>query len=423
MISFFPAPYEDEILYSMLSRYHLRSGNTSYVTTNEDLYNEGIITSSIDLPSNNGRLVENMPKSFGYTSEEIIRSYTLFNYYTSFVDAHEKQLALEMLKGNDGRGVHSIVGAAQVSVKQQGYFKICPICYKEEIEDYGEAYLHRIHQIPEVFICSKHQVPLKISKQPIHYYGKNSYVPLLEVEFKENITNDLFINNLEHFIAINQYIEFLLSNEVSNKDYLWITDQYKNRLRELCLCTPSGRVNIDEVENRFIKFYGEEFLNLFELNIYSNNITNWIKYMLRISRSNVNPIKHLLLIRFLEINLEEFFNMKIEYKPFGEGPWICLNKICDNYYKPIIESVEISYNSSKRKPVGRFKCECCGFTYARCGPDICEDDKYKIGRTITIGEMYKEEIERYSRKGVSIRYISRNLGIGQRTVKKYLEKL
>ena len=39
MISFFPAPYQDEILYSILARYHLRSGNTSYFTTNEDLYN------------------------------------------------------------------------------------------------------------------------------------------------------------------------------------------------------------------------------------------------------------------------------------------------------------------------------------------------------------------------------------------------
>ena len=80
MISFFPTPYEDEILYSILARYHLRSGNTSYFTTNEDLYNEGIITSSIDLPSNNDRLVDNMPKLFEYTADEIIKNYTLFNY-------------------------------------------------------------------------------------------------------------------------------------------------------------------------------------------------------------------------------------------------------------------------------------------------------------------------------------------------------
>jgi len=44
-----------------------------------------------------------MPKSFEYTSDEIIKNYTLFNYYASFVDAHEKELVLEMLKRNDGR--------------------------------------------------------------------------------------------------------------------------------------------------------------------------------------------------------------------------------------------------------------------------------------------------------------------------------
>lgn len=55
------------------------------------------------------------------------------------------------------------------------------------------------------------------------------------------------------------------------------------------------------------------------------------------------------------------------------------------------------------------------------GTDVCEEDKYKIGKVITIGERYKEEIERLSRKGVSIRYISREFGVGQKTVKKYIQ--
>lgn len=117
------------------------------------------------------------------------------------------------------------------------------------------------------------------------------------------------------------------------------------------------------------------------------------------------------------IDFKEFFNKKIEYKPFGDGSWMCQNKICDNYCKAVIEGIEVNYNSSKKKPVGKFKCEYCGFTYSRCGPDLCKDDKYKIGKIITIGEVYKEEIERLSRKGVSIRYISRELGIGQKTAK------
>lgn len=44
MISFFPTPYEDELLYSILARYHLRSGNISYVDTNKDLFNKMAIS-------------------------------------------------------------------------------------------------------------------------------------------------------------------------------------------------------------------------------------------------------------------------------------------------------------------------------------------------------------------------------------------
>lgn len=421
MITFFPSPYKDEILYSILTRYHIRSGNTSYFTTNEDLYGNGNIVSSIDLPSNNNALISNMPAAFNYRVEEVIKKYTLFNYYTSFISKQRKDDVLQMLKGNDGRGVHSIVGAGQKGANKEGYFKICPICYKEEVEDYGEAYLHRINQIPEVLICSKHEVPLMRSKNPIYYYGKNSYVRLKEdefVEFKE--IKHLLMDNIDIFLKLNKSIQYLLDENIDSKDDLWITEQYKNRLKQMELCTPSGRVDIEELQKRFIDYYGEEFLMLFDFNFYSANSTNWIKYMVRSSRSKVNPIKHLLLIDFMNINIEEFFTKKITYEPFGRGPWVCLNKICCNYSKPTIKTIEIGYNSKKRKPVGKFKCEQCGFTYSRCGPDICEEDKYKIGKIITIGDLYKEEIRRLWNKNYSIRQIARELKLGQRTVKKYI---
>ncbi|WP_455796314.1 TnsD family Tn7-like transposition protein [Clostridium butyricum] len=81
---------------------------------------------------------------------------------------------------------------------------------------------------------------------------------------------------------------------------------------------------------------------------------------------------------------------------------------------------KINYNCSKKKPVGKFKCECCGFTYVRCGPDTCEEDKCKIGKVITIGEKCKSEIERLWSMNLSIRNISRQLKVGQKTIKKYI---
>ncbi len=37
MVSFFPQPYPDEILYSVIAPYHIRSGNTSPKITLQEL--------------------------------------------------------------------------------------------------------------------------------------------------------------------------------------------------------------------------------------------------------------------------------------------------------------------------------------------------------------------------------------------------
>ncbi len=424
MISFFPTPYEDELLYSILARYHLRSGNISYVDTNKDLFNKWSNTATLDLPSNTIALLNNIPNHFGYDVDTIIRKYTLFNYYTAFLDNKTKDEIYNKLMGDDGRGNHSILGASESIEDSQRYFKICPECYKEELKLYGEGYIHRLHNIPGVYICGKHNRPLKISEKQISKYGKNAYIPLHEVNFIHDYENEIIVKeNLEKFKDIYEVTEYLLQNNICNKNHEWITNQYKNRLRELGMCTLSGKVYIEDIGRDFINFYGMEFLSLFNLNGYSDNITNWIKYMFRSSRSKVNPMKHILLINYLGISIEDFFIKEIEYKPFGYGPWICLNRICEDYHKPVIKNIDINYNNKKKTAVGGFKCNKCGFTYLRCGPDLSENDKYRIGKVVTIGEKYKEEIGKLLKRDVSIRYISRELGLGQKTITKYAKKM
>ncbi|ETI89883.1 MAG: Peptide chain release factor 2, partial [Clostridium butyricum DORA_1] len=38
MMTFFPIPYEDELLYSILARYRIHSGNISLKSTSENIY-------------------------------------------------------------------------------------------------------------------------------------------------------------------------------------------------------------------------------------------------------------------------------------------------------------------------------------------------------------------------------------------------
>lgn len=423
MISFFPIPYKEELLYSILSRYHIRSSNISFSSTLEDLFNSKSTICSIDLPSNIDRLIDNMPIGNEYTSELVIKDHTLFNFYTAFLDKDKKLEVINILKGNNGKGIHSKVEAAQQTSDIDNYFRICPICYKEEIDLYGEGYLHRVHNTPGVLVCNKHRVPLSISKEPISFFSRWGFINLRNIDFIDNkYIEEINTKDIETLSEIAEDIEFVINNEVNNKPAEWFVKQYKNRLKQLNLCTPKGIVNINEVSNKFVEYYGDNVLKLFNLNEYSSNNTNWIKYMIRNQNYVVNPLKHILLIRFLGINIKDIFNKKIEYKPFGDGPWKCFNKICPNYLKPSIEEFNISYNSKLKRAVGEFQCN-CGYTYLRSSSDSSDKEDYEVGKVMKLGHLWETKLIKLIKDNLSLNQIERKLGTSQNTIKKYAAKL
>lgn len=47
MVTFFPTPYPDELLYSLVARYHNRSGNECISYTLQELYNTKRLTAPV----------------------------------------------------------------------------------------------------------------------------------------------------------------------------------------------------------------------------------------------------------------------------------------------------------------------------------------------------------------------------------------
>ena len=83
---FFPKMYEDELLYSAIARYHIRSGNISYSYTTKDIFGRVTVKSSIYLPSNISNLVKNLPLNNKVSEMDIIMNHTLYPFYTAFQD-------------------------------------------------------------------------------------------------------------------------------------------------------------------------------------------------------------------------------------------------------------------------------------------------------------------------------------------------
>ncbi|EAQ6061414.1 transposase, partial [Salmonella enterica] len=78
MLSFFPTPYPDELMYSVFARYHARSGNVSFKSTLQDLFGSEAIVSSIGFSSQLHALIQRLPKGAVYTDDDFIDKHTIF---------------------------------------------------------------------------------------------------------------------------------------------------------------------------------------------------------------------------------------------------------------------------------------------------------------------------------------------------------
>ncbi|MGG4507884.1 TnsD family transposase [Heyndrickxia sporothermodurans] len=422
MMTFFPVPYKDELLYSVLARYHVRSGNVSIKATQKDVYGTDSITAIMDLPSHIHRIMENLPVGHHYTPEYLIANHTLYPFYAAFLPPDHAAKVKESMIGDNGGSIYNRIGLMASSIKLNQFFKFCPQCIEEEMNNLGELYWHRIHQIPGILVCPDHKTPLYDSQVPVRGYNKHDYrVAATEtckiITWESSYTD----KTMEKVINITEDIKFLLSNKMESKSLDWFKEQYLSRLKELGFANVNGRVRKKELQESFLDFYGHRLLEKMQSDINNNN--NWLNDMLRRNYRTTHSLRHLLFIQFLGISVSDLFNKKIDYKPFGEKPWPCLNPVASHYLSPVVTDIELKYGADSKSPIGVFKCNYCDFTYLRTGPDQEEKDKYKITKIKEFGSVWESKLKQLTKQRLSLRETARQLEVDPATVKKYAKKL
>ena len=423
MMTFFPVPYEDELLYSILGRYHIRSGNISIKATLQDVFSKNSVTAVVDLPSHINRIIDNMPVGNQYTADYLVDKHTLYSFYSAFLPPENALKIKQYMKGDKGGSIYNKIGLMASSVSLNQYFKFCPQCIKEDMGKYGELYWHRVHQIPGVLVCPKHKIPLYDSQVPVRGFNKHEYKTASSDNCKiSNEKTNYPDEILEKMIILARDIDFLLNNIFANKTLEWFRDQYLNRLKELGFANINGRIKQKDLLKNFVDYYGHKFLKLLQSDIDIYSDCNWLTDILRRKNKTSHPIRHLLLIRFLNISIEDLFNLKLEYKPFGHGPWPCLNPAADHFLKSVVTDIKIKYGVDSKSPLGIFTCS-CEFSYMRTGPDTEEGDKYKITKTLAFGSVWEAKLKELIEMKLSLRETARQLQVDPATIKKYAKKL
>jgi hypothetical protein len=423
MLSFFPKPYSDEILYSTLARYYIRSGNRSPKLTQQELFNSNHAIATVDLPSSLEVLAANLSLVSQITVEDLIRNYTLYPFYAAFLPQARSQQIFEAMQSDQGEDIHNRIGIRASSIKLPKFFRFCPQCIENDRSQYGELYWHRVHQVPGVLVCPDHAEVLQSSAVLLQGFNRHEYHAASSDNCIPNqIRQNFSEKTLEVLLLLAQDVQFLLVNELPSKDISWFSKQYTLLLIEQGLATATGRVHQRQLIDRFIYFYGRQALEVLDSTVDNNDDCNWLSNIVRKHRKAFHPIRHLLMIRFLGVPIAEFFHDRV-YQPFGAGPWLCLNAAAKHFLKPVVTQLEISLCCNTKKPVGTFSCS-CGFVYCRTGPDRTEEDTRRIGKIKAVGGVWQRKLKHLVEvERAGLRKTARRLQVDPNTVTRYVKLL
>lgn len=348
MFSQLPKIYEDELLYSILTRYHERSMD---IKEKNALKMFGLNKTMPILPSNITFFLKDISIFNPPKINDFLSKHTLFFYYSNFWSEKKTKYYYDYIsigKGNSRRFIGELIDNHQIK-----NLRYCIKCFNENNVSYGEDYWNVTHQIPTVFICPKHQILLNDSKVSIEE-------PHLKVL---NNNNCSFLEQKCHLKKITMFHLRHLTKEslYLNKKNYKLYSSFKNMIYFQIInkdfVNPSGTINVIRFEKAFINFFGIELLNLIKFPLELFDEFNLNPFLFHVE---LKPIEALLLIIFLTNSVQNFLQQRYKLPPKKESPFICINPNC-NRSKACIEDLRLRLINGKL--YGSYKCGFCNFEY------------------------------------------------------------
>lgn len=309
---FFPNPYKDEILYSVLARYCVQSGNFSLIKNFDDIFGSRNIIASVELPGNLDIIISNLPANSKYSSEFFIYNNTLFPYVASFLPEKRAREVKGLMKEGQASLIYNKSGYISGSINQNRSFRFCPECMREDFQNYGEMYWHRIHQITEVYVCPKHKLALVESKIDMRGNNRQSFIPATpEVCYVGNTptySDDIF----EKLMWIAEDVQSILDFEfafqsIESHKYLYMEELIKKNF-----ANSNTMVHQKKLRKAILEFWGNETLQLLQCPIYEEKECYWLNSLVRNNSISSQPIRNLILMRFLCIEPNKLLGNKID---------------------------------------------------------------------------------------------------------------
>lgn len=357
MVTFFPMPYPGETLYSMIARYHIWSGNLNSKATLRDLFNTTSVTAGRELPANINLLLNNLPDKCTLTVDEIIKNHTLYRYYTAFLPSERATYIYDLMTEGNGSLIFTALGMCDNNMKIDSALKYCSLCVDNDRNNFGEAFFHIEHQVPGVLMCQKHTSELHICNKSTQMKNRQEYLNLeLSISEKDTIVAPLNKKIIEHQEKFYRNINCIINGNFKLKEMNFFREHYLKYLIDKGMAESRMKIYQQDLLRDFKSYYGDDYLTFLGCNFDIDNKFNWVTTITRKHRKSFHPIQHLLMIEYLNIDIEELFNTDYievkkgktyfdktdEEKAVYREKWLKLRNDYPDYSKSSIKDLDVA---------------------------------------------------------------------------------
>lgn len=343
MISYFPIFYDDELLYSLFSRYYQKTGYTTYRDAAQDLFKNMAVRPDIEFMNQLTDDALNRVKKIK-PIEQVILENTMYAYYGRFLKSDRRNNAYESLVNMTGN--HRNFLLMRNNIGNGRYLRYCPLCSKEHRELYGETYWMRRHQCSDIRLCYKHNCLLKNSNVKIS--GKESpSLDAAELIIPANEEPEYNQNDLEY--EFTRYVIDLFVAPIDFDNNVAIGSFLHNKLAGTSYLSSRGEARkITRLYDDFMEYY--KFIDI------SIITESWqLQKVFTGYRCNLADIAQLAF--FLKVPIDEMIHPKITKMCLSEQFDAKIKKMHDSgmNYGEIARCLDASYDVVKSVGEGRYK--------------------------------------------------------------------
>ncbi len=421
MIVSLPPIHPDEDFRSIFYRYHIRTPHRSYIKSRKEFFLQKI-EKPIFYPRNLSRIQMALvlPESF---TTYMIQNHSFYPLFRPFMPLADHNVCKQGMLGETTTQTLLAKTTQSWHPLIKTIVHYCPTCVAEDINEYGECFIHRIHQFYRVNYCPMHGdlllshcqdcgVPFGDESRSMYLiepYCQNGHAIVrtaaneTDCEFISNYISDLYSLMDARDLTLDDLFIKIISH-IGHREYI----HYKG-----------VHIFKKELLTAFIQHYGFEYFEKMEINAASLTAEKIMVVFLQKQHLRKNILIYLLLMRYFSGSVSNFLSISPpEYTitiPFGSGPWMCVNNICPYYCQRVVRSC---IRKSHEYITGIFTCPHCGLIYSRKGhPKEENEEQFSID---TRGELFQSRAIRYYNEGFNIEEISQKLLSNKTSVCKYL---